>query len=140
MEDEGRDQRPIRDLVKHTAVYGSGFVATAAVSLVLVPVYTHYLSPSDYGLLALMLVLYGLMKTVYDLGFTNSVARFFFDEQGIDESGLRLRKMGSTALAFLAGYGGLLSASLWLFDDDVARLLTGDSAHGELVSIVAVML
>lgn len=140
MEGESREQRPLGDLIKHTAIYGSGFVATAAVSLVLVPVYTHYLSPSEYGLLALLLVLYGLMKVVYDLGFTNSVARFYFDEKGADEAGAGLSQMSSTALAFLAVFGGLLTAALWLFDEEMSRLLTGGSGHGNLVRIVAVML
>jgi O-antigen/teichoic acid export membrane protein len=128
--------RPLRDLVRHTAIYGSGFVATAAVGLVLVPVYTHYLTPSEYGLLALLLVLYGLMKQVYDLGFTNSVGRFFFD----DDEGTDVRHMSATGLAFLFGYGGLLTALLWVLDSEVSDLLTGSSEHGELVRIVAVTL
>ena len=74
--------RPLAELARHTLVYGSGYISVAVVSLVLIPVYTHQLSPSQFGLLALMLVLYGLMKQVYDLGFMNSVGRFFFDYKG----------------------------------------------------------
>ena len=42
---EADEPGPLRSLVRHTLIYGSGFVATAAVSLILVPVYTHYFIP-----------------------------------------------------------------------------------------------
>ena len=134
-------QRPFRRLTRHTLIYGSGYVTMAAVSLVLVPVYTHHLSPREFGLLGLMLVLYGLMKQVYDLGFMNSVGRFFFDCKSDDGDGAgELGRMRSTSLAFLAAYGGLMTAALWLFAGEWAQLLTGDSKHGGLVRIVAVTL
>src|SRR3954469_112326 len=95
--DVADEQRsPLRDLVRHTLVYGSGYVTMAIVSFVLVPVYTRFMSPSEYGLLGLMLVLYGLMSAVYDLGFTNSVGRFFFDSDG-DDGGASLTRMRATS-------------------------------------------
>jgi O-antigen/teichoic acid export membrane protein len=137
------DEWPTRstgNLVRHTLVYGSGYVTMAAVSLVLVPVYTHHFSPSEFGLLALMLVLYGLMKQVYDLGFMNSVARFFFDEREEARGESSLHQMRSTSLGFLAVYGGLLTVGLWVLADQWSDLLTGSRDHAELVRIVAITL
>jgi O-antigen/teichoic acid export membrane protein len=129
---------PLRSLGRHTLVYGSGYVASAAVSLILVPIYTHQFSPADFGLLALMLVLYGVGKQVYDLGFTNSVARFFFDEGKEDENSLR--EMRTTSLAFLAAYAGMLTAALCLFAGTWSSLLTQSDRHGDLIQIVAITL
>jgi len=126
-------------LIRHTLIYGSGYVTMALVSAILIPVYTHHLTPSAFGLLALMLVLYGLMKQVYDLGFTNSVARFFFDCKG-DRADDDLRRMRSTSTLFLVLYGGVLTASLWVFAGDWAHILTGDGTNANLVRIVAVTL
>jgi O-antigen/teichoic acid export membrane protein len=135
----GEGQRPLRDLVKHTLVYGSGYVTMAAVSLVLTPVYTHYLNPSQFGLLALMLVLYGLMTQVYDLGFTNSVGRFFFDST--DEGGEGgLGEMRTTSVLFMVVYGGFLTAALWLLAPEVSDLLTQTDRYAELVRIVSITL
>ena len=86
---------PFRGLIGHTLIYGSGYVTMALVSAVLIPVYMHHLTASAFGLLALMLVLYGFMKQVYDLGFMNSVGRFFFDCKG-DSAERDLRQMRST--------------------------------------------
>jgi O-antigen/teichoic acid export membrane protein len=129
---------PLRSLGRHTLIYGSGYVATAAVSLILVPVFTHAFTPSEYGLLALMLVFYGLGKQVYDLGFTNSVARFYFDESA--DHAAALRQMQATSLAFLTLYAGTLTASLWIFSTHWSHLLTGSDGHGDLIRIVSLTL
>ena len=127
---------PLRNLGRHTLIYGSGYVATAAVSLILTPIYTHSFTPSQFGLLALMLVLYGIGQRIYDLGFTNSVARFFFDADRESE----LREMRVTSLAFLAAYGGSLTALLWLFAGDWSNVLTGTTGHADLVRVVSISL
>jgi O-antigen/teichoic acid export membrane protein len=138
--DVADEQRsPLRDLVRHTFVYGSGYVTMAIVSFVLVPVYTRHMSPSEYGLLGLMLVLYGLMTTVYDLGFTNSVGRFFFDSDG-EDGGASLAGMRATSLIFLACFGGFLTAVLCIFAPTWSDLLTQTRSHADLVRIVAATL
>jgi O-antigen/teichoic acid export membrane protein len=138
MATEAQPRGPLRSLGRHTLIYGSGYVATAAVSLILVPIYTRYFTPSEYGLLALMLVLYGVGQRIYDLGFTNSVARFFFDEGEDREHGLR--QMRVTSLTFLAAYAGMLTLSLCLFAGSWSDLLTGSGRHADLVRIVSLTL
>lgn len=129
---------PVFDLVRHTLVYGSGYVSMAIASFVLVPVYVHRMSASDYGLLGLMLVLYGLMSQVYDLGFTNSVGRFYFDRGA---SGERIiSDVRSTGTAFTAAFGVLLTAVLMLAAPSISDVLTGTSDHADLVRIVAATL
>jgi O-antigen/teichoic acid export membrane protein len=136
---EERAHRPFRDLIRHTLVYGSGYVTMAAVSAILTPVYAHQLTPSDFGLLALLLVLYGLMKQVYDLGFTNSVGRFFFDQKdGEITDGLGVMRL--TGLMFLAAWGALLTFLLAVPAGAWSQLLTGDAGHADLVRIVAATL
>jgi O-antigen/teichoic acid export membrane protein len=123
----------------HTVVYGSGYVTMAVASFVLVPIYTRHLTPSDYGLLGLMLVLYGLMSQIYDFGFTNSVGRFFFDTKESGE-GTTLTGVRTTGLVFLAGFGGVLTLILWVFAREWSQLLTQSPLHANLVRIVAVTL
>lgn len=132
--------RPLRDLIRHTLVYGSGYITMAAVSFLLVPIYTRELSPSGYGLLGLMLVLYGLMTQVYDFGFTNAVGRFFFDSSETESREAALARMRATGLTFLFGYGALLTAILLLFASTWSAILTGSDSHADLVRIVALTL
>jgi O-antigen/teichoic acid export membrane protein len=136
---EETTRNPLRDLVRHTIVYGSGYLTMAVATFVLVPVYTHHLLPSAYGLLGLMLVLYGLMSQVYDFGITNSVGRFFFDSAGSGRES-DLLQMRVTAVTFLAVFEGALTLLLWVLAPQWSRLLTQSSAHADLVRIIAVTL
>ena len=130
---------PLRELIRHTIVYGSGYITMAVASFVLVPVYTHHLSPSAYGVLGLMLVLYGVMTQVYDFGFTNSVGRFYFDRDK-DDPDRSLARMRSTALTFLVPVGGVWTAILWIGAPTWSDVLTQTPDHANLVRIVAVTL
>lgn len=133
--------RSLWDLVRHTLVYGSGFVTMAVAGLLLVPLYTHRLSPSSFGVLGLMLAFYGFMKQVYDLGFMNVIGRFYFDSDGEGEHhAAALDRLRANGLSFLTGYGAVLTLTLWVFASEWSQLLTQSSAHGDLVRIVAVTL
>ena len=49
----------VRTLGRDLAVYGAGDVATQVLRLLLLPLYVRYLSPGDYGVLALTFALFG---------------------------------------------------------------------------------
>jgi O-antigen/teichoic acid export membrane protein len=131
--------RPIRDLVRHTLIYGFGSVGTSLISFVLIPVYTRYLTPEHYGILALLLLAQAVLSRFYDLGLTNAVGRFFFDYQS-GPSSRGLGDMISTTALFLLGYGGLLSAAVYLAAPWVADILVGQPALAVLVRVIAITL
>ena len=136
---ESGGSRPLREVIKHTLIYGSGYVTIAVASFVLVPIYTRHLTPAGYGVLGLMLLLYGLMTQIYDFGVTNAVGRFFFDAPE-DQRETALIRLRATALAFVAVFGGAMTAILWGFAPQWSQLLTQTSSHANLVRIVGVTL
>jgi O-antigen/teichoic acid export membrane protein len=131
--------RPLRDLVRHTLIYGFGSVGTSLISFVLIPLYTRYLSPGDYGVLALVLVAQGVLTRFYDLGLTNAVGRFFFDyDAGRDRRGLG--QMVSTTGLFLLAYGGVLSTVIYASASRIAAMLVGSADLAPLVRVLALTL
>src|SRR5688500_17919698 len=98
----------IKRLGKHSAIYGLGGLIQRIVAVLLLPVYTRYLSPSDYGtieaLIALSAVLFALLRTVIQSSFF----RFYFQA---DDEPARLTlvrtafwfTMGTSTLALVAG-------------------------------------
>ncbi|MEX2527302.1 MAG: oligosaccharide flippase family protein [Gemmatimonadota bacterium] len=134
----GSTDRPIRGAVRHTLIYGVGNASVAILGLILVPIYTHHLAPAEYGLLALVLALYGFLGRIYDLGMTNAVARVYFDvrskDQGVSQE---VKEMATTSVAFLAVYALVLSGLLWSMAGPLARLMgTGESGPA-LIRIIA---
>ena len=69
----------LKFLLKHTSVYGIGTVVRQAVSFLLLPVYTRYLTPADYGVMALVNATMGIIGIVVSVGINNAMSRFYFD-------------------------------------------------------------
>ena len=112
----------IRELSKNLAIYGLGDVAISVINLLLLPVYVRYLSPADYGALALLGTVEVIAKILFRMGLDGSFMRFFYD----DEAVLARQRLASTIFFFLLGVSGLLLAaslllspplSVWLFED-----------------------
>ena len=131
--------RPLRELARHTVVYGLGSVGVSLIGFVLIPVYTRYLTTEEYGTLALLLLLQAVLMRFYDLGLTNSVGRFYFNfRSGEGEHGLE--SMISTVMSFLAVYGLVLSALVWALAPAIGEGLIGSPGATSLVRIVAATL
>lgn len=128
----------VAELLRHTAIYGVGQVAASLISFALVPLYTRALSPDQYGALALLQLLQAVFARVYDLGLTNAVGRFYFDNER--ERDAQVQRLLSTATMFLVAYSAALSLVLILAARSLAVAFTGDAAQAENVAIVAVTL
>ena len=69
----------VRRLFGQLVVYGSADVAILAVNVMLVPVYTRVLSPTEYGAYALLLVLGAFLQPLNHLGFDEAYIRFYYE-------------------------------------------------------------
>ena len=63
--------------------------------------YTRYLSPAEYGLIELILVLFSLLNLILPLEITQGVARFFSDASNIQKSKIISTSISFTAIVFL---------------------------------------
>jgi len=71
----------LRRVGKNTAIYGIGNIGVKVVSFLLIPVYTHYLSLYDVGIIVLLELIEVLYGYVAPLGVLNSTFRFFYSAQ-----------------------------------------------------------
>src|SRR5437867_2667140 len=68
-----------RELIKHSAVYGAGQVLTRLVSVLLLPLYTHYLRPADYGAFAILDLTANIMSILIGAGMAAAANRYHFE-------------------------------------------------------------
>ncbi len=66
-------------LIKGTAFYTLGNILPQAVGFFLLPVYTFYLSPTEYGLVNSMNVLNGIFMIFFTLALDRGVNRLYYD-------------------------------------------------------------
>jgi O-antigen/teichoic acid export membrane protein len=111
----------IRTVVRHTAVYGMGAVLAKALGFFLLPVYTHYLSPPDYGLLEVLDVTMSLAGMVLNMGMSVAMLRYY----GAAGSPEQKRLVVSTALWFVTITGVLMLLAAPLLAGRLTVLLFG---------------
>jgi O-antigen/teichoic acid export membrane protein len=122
----------IKSLFRNLVIYGLGDVATSLVSFLLLPLYTRYLAPADYGTIAMLLTIEAVGKIVFRWGVDTAFMRLYFDCTD-DRSRQRL---ASTIFFFLLAINGSLvvasiAASGWL-----SRTLLDNPHQGLLVALV----
>jgi len=90
--------RQLKSLIAQSATYGLGDLLTKAVAFLLIPVYTRFLSPSDYGILGVASSITAVLVIVYPLGLNAAAMRFYYDSS--DEKARR-ELLGTLAVAVL---------------------------------------
>ena len=71
----------MKRLGKHTAVYGIGGLVSRILAVVLLPLYTSYLSTGDYGKIETLVAATAVLAIVLKLGFSSAFFRFYFDAE-----------------------------------------------------------
>jgi len=135
--------RIVRRLAKDSAIYGAANAATAVLAVLLVPLYTHKLTASEFGRYSLVVMIYSLLSVLADCGMTNGVARYYFDEAqtGDPNTATVYRKsLVTTALVTTACISLLLSLACYWLADFVSWHAFGASTYGPLLRIVGVTL
>lgn len=69
----------LKGLLKHGSIYFLGTVLSRLVGFLMIPVYTHYLTPTDYGINTLVGLTIEIVGIVIGLGISGSVYRFYYD-------------------------------------------------------------
>lgn len=124
----------LKALGRDLAVYGAGDVATQAVSFLLLPIYVRFLSPGDYGVLALLLAVEMLAKIVFRWGVDASFMRMYYD---CPDQPSR-RRLASTIFFFLLAVNSAGLVVGLAFAPAIARWLLGSASAALSLQILLV--
>jgi O-antigen/teichoic acid export membrane protein/glycosyltransferase involved in cell wall biosynthesis len=75
----------MRRLGKQSAIYGLGGLVSRILAVLLLPLYTSYLSTDDYGKIETLVAASSVLMIVLQLGITSAFFRFYFDAK--DDAG-----------------------------------------------------
>ncbi len=88
--------KEISKVFKHSFVYGLTGVASTLAAVLLVPIYTRILTPEDYGVIAILRTLVGILVIIFNLGMGSAIFWAYFRA----ESEAEKKKVVGTALFF----------------------------------------
>jgi len=109
----------VRRVLKGSGIYGLGSVITKVASLLLTPLYTHYLTPAHYGILATAIVLTSSLEMILALRLDAAFSRFYFDAK---DDRARLNRTVSSLSAAVLGCAATSLMLLWLAGQHVPAL------------------
>ncbi|MDA3779122.1 MAG: oligosaccharide flippase family protein [Bacteroidales bacterium] len=66
-------------IFKNTSFYAIGNILPQAAGFILLPIYTRYLTPGDYGIVSSMQVLSTILAVFFTLAIDRSILRLYFD-------------------------------------------------------------
>lgn len=114
-------------------MYGFGSIAGRVVSVIMLPVYTRYLSPAEYGLLQLLDVTVEVTALLFTAGVRSGLQRFYFKATTDEER----KQVVFTTFFFemaMAVAGALLLVAL---ATTVTRVIFVGAGNSELVRLAA---
>src|SRR5271156_3727262 len=100
----------IKSLTKHGTIYSAGGILGKAAGFLMIPLYTHYLSPADYGTLELLDLSVALFGLAVMMWMNAAIIRYYYEY----EDQKNRNEVISTVL-IAACVVGLLSASGGIF-------------------------
>jgi O-antigen/teichoic acid export membrane protein len=120
----------LQELLRHSAIYGLGSIVARVLAVLLLPLYTRYLSPGDYGLIETLVALSAVLTALVAQGMKSAFFRFYFDS---NEAGRRLVVVQTAFWYVLAAATVVLVLGVALARP-VSWLLFGTDGHAGLVA------
>jgi O-antigen/teichoic acid export membrane protein len=120
----------LKRLGKHSVIYGLGGLVSRILAVLLLPLYTRYLSPSDYGKVETLIALTTVTGIVLRFGISSAFFRFYFDSPEREQRRLVLRTSFWFTMA-MATAGLVLGLAL---SPQISELLFGSDGDTELVA------
>lgn len=113
--------KDIKKLTSETLIYGISTVLTRLINFFLVPLYTHYLSPDEYGRVSTIFSLIAFLNIFYVLGLNHGYMRFKSNDSL------------SNTFSFIFLWGFLLSILVMIFANFFTYLLGIEEVNLRLV-------
>ena len=124
----------LRELARHSVIYGLGSVVSRILALLLLPLYTRYLQPSDYGKIETLIALSAVVIALVSSAMKTAFFRFYFDSPEERDRLVVVRTafwytMTAATVCLVLGVG---------FAPDISQALFGATGSADLVRAAAV--
>ena len=130
------DKKKAGNFVGHAATYAIGNIARRFVGFAMLPIYTRYLSPADYGVIGLLTFALALFEPLFGARMGRAIPKFYFESDD--------RHVRRAVIWGVLGVTGAVSAvsmtALILLRGVGSQLLFGDRNYALSLGLFAVNL
>lgn len=124
----------IRELASDTAVYGLSSVVARFLNYLLVPFYTGFFLPYEYGIVSLIYAGIVFLNVIFTFGMESSYIRYASEREGSKD-------VFKTLQLALFGVGTLLAVLMYLFSGSLMPLMSldGDSGYTMFLLLIGIL-
>lgn len=125
-----------KQAAQHIAIYSVGSIIRQLAGFIMLPIYTSYLTPSDYGVVSLLVVMIALFELVIGARFAQAVPKFYYEND--DE--LHKSSVVSTALIVTAAVSLVSTLLVAASSAQISDVLFGDKGYSVHVALYGTLL
>ena len=118
-------------MIKSSSIYAFSGLLRNLVGFVMLPIYTRYLSPADYGIVALMIFVISLIEITLGARMGHAPQKFYYEQDAEAER----KKVISTALLITAFFSLIVTILAISQSEAISHFLYGSSALGSVVAL-----
>lgn len=118
----------------HAATYAIGNIVSRLVGFLMLPIYTRFLTPADYGAVGLLIFSLSLLEPLFGARLARAVPRFYFAAP----DGRSKRAVIWGALALTGAVSATTTVAIVLLRHPASRLLFGSDAYAVATGFFAV--
>lgn len=124
----------IKKLIKHSTIYGLGSILGKVVGFLMIPLYTHYLTPNDYGVLELIDITISVAGLFTGMGISAAIFRFYYHYSDTKDK----NEVISTAFIFVTAMAALVVAVAISLADSISTLIFDTSEYAYYLQLMFV--
>ena len=121
----------VKKLFSHSMIYSVTWISNSAVGIILLPVYTRYLTEADYGILEILAYTNEILSLLMIAGVHNGLAKFYNDQT----TELGRKRVISSGFTFVV-LSGLVGCSIaMVFRAQIAASLLGGVEYQQYIKM-----
>ena len=113
----------LKSTAKQTAIYTVGTIIRRIASFVMLPIYTRYLTPADYGTVELLLMAATIAFVLLGLRISQSLLRYYIMADGLEQKNI----VASTVLFNVVGASVLGVSALYILAEPLSAIIFGNT-------------
>jgi len=129
-------ERKSSSFLGHTTTYAVGNIIRRLVGFAMLPIYTRFLSPAEYGVIGLLTFALSFFEPLFGARLIHAVPKFYFDAA----EGLERRAVIWSAVGVTGAVSVVSMTALILFRRAGSELLFGDNLYSLALGVYAVNL
>lgn len=123
-------------MVKHSTIYAVGNISRQLVGFIMLPIYTNYLTPADYGVIGLLIFMVSLFEILLGGHMFQAVPKFYHKE----EERQRKNAVVTTALLVTLFFSGIACMIMAFFANPLSILVFGEQEYSIYIIIFSALI